>query len=281
MEKTSKFKAVGFGTMILVLFLLVQFIAGVIGAIGAIDMAVTKYGENFVYEEAIKEVTPIILCASEVLCIIAFGPWYYFEYVKKDKQNGTYISGISKVARPKTLAFIICSTVAIFSLALLISHTVAALWPMSLDIFDSIMSTALDTDTLYGMITIMLLAPVAEELAFRGVTLKYSRKAFGMWGCIILTMILFAIMHLNPLQSLYVIPISILLAYLAYKFDSVIPAILVHVLNNSLSVLVPKVLNRDVTNTEAVVVMIIFGILAIVFSDFKTVASRKPAISNV
>lgn len=280
MEKTSKFKAVGFGVWILVLFLLVQFIAGALGTIGALAFASATSGGNFVYEDVIKQVTPMILCASEVLCIIVFGIWYYFGYVKKEKLNGTYISLTHKMSGLRSWAFVVCSTISIFFLALLISHLMTALWPESREIFNSIMSTALDTDSLYGLLTLMVLAPVAEELAFRGVLLKHSRRAFGMTGCIILSMIMFSFMHLNPLQSIYVLPIAAMLTYMGYKYDSVIPSILAHMLNNSISVLLPMFLNREIGNTEAVAAMIIFGILAMVFSDLRAVNNRKALVSN-
>lgn len=280
MEKTSKFKAFGFGAGILVLFLLVQFIAGAVGSIVAFAFAAATSGGNFVYEDVIKQVTPIILCVAEVLCIIVFGIWYYFGYVKKEKLNGTYISVMHKMSGLRTWAFVVCSTIAVFFLALLISHLMSALWPKSREIFNSIMSTALDTDSLYGLLTLMVLAPVAEELAFRGVLLKHSRKAFGMTGCIILSVIMFAVMHMNPLQSIYVLPIAAMLAYLGYKYDSVIPAIIAHMLNNSISVLLPMLLNREIRNTEAAAAMIIFGILAIVFSDLRAVNNRKALVSN-
>lgn len=280
MEKTSKFKAIGFGVLILVLFLLVQLIAGVIGTIAWVAISAVISGGHFVYEDVIKQATPILLCVSEVLCIIIFGIWYYFGYIKKDKANGTYISGIHKIASPRTLGFIVSATVAMFFLALLMSHLMSSLWPESRKIFDSIMNTALDTDSLYGMLTLMVLAPLAEEIAFRGLILRYFRNAFGITGCIILNVIMFAVMHLNPLQSLYVLPIGAMLTYLALKYDSVIPSMLAHILNNSISVLLPMILNRDLKNTETLIGIIVFGVLAIVLSDIGIVSGRKTAVSN-
>ena len=156
----------------------------------------------------------------------------------------------------------------------------SSLWPESRKIFDSIMNTALDTDSLYGMLTLMVLAPLAEEIAFRGLILRYSRNAFGITGCIILNVIMFAVMHLNPLQSLYVLPIGAMLTYLALKYDSVIPSMLAHILNNSISVLLPMILNRDLKNTETLIGIIVFGVLAIVLSDIGIVSGRKTAVSN-
>lgn len=36
----------------------------------------------------------------------------------------------------------------------------------------------------------------------------------------------------DPMQSIYVLPLGFVFAYLAYKYDSVIPAIIAHILNN-------------------------------------------------
>ena len=49
----------------------------------------------------------------------------------------------------------------------------------------------------------IILAPVGEELVFRGLTYRFARKALPFWGANILQAALFGVMHLNLFQGLY------------------------------------------------------------------------------
>ncbi len=262
--KSIKFKTVLFGLLILLLFLMIQLFTGIAGGIFASIFWAIRSGGHFVYEEMLATVQPYILFISEIISIIVFGIWYYFEHVKPYySENGESSDGVRNICTAKALSFIVCSTFSGFSFALLISHVVGALWPASQAIFDQLMSLSIGDDTIIGYLTIMFFAPVAEELAFRGVLLQKSKKVFGMTGCIILNSILFAVMHMNPLQSLYVLPIAAIYTYLAYHYRTVFTSILAHIINNSLGVLIPFALHRDLTNVETVVTLLLFSALTV------------------
>ena len=48
------------------------------------------------------------------------------------------------------------------------------------------------------------LAPIGEELVFRGLTMKYAEKAFGrFWAANLLQAFLFGVIHMNWVQGVY------------------------------------------------------------------------------
>ena len=239
---------------------------GVIGGIATVIPVAISTGYNFDYVELVKEVQPVILFASELVCIAVFGIWYFLKYVKAKDQAEDLQEEHEKPFNVKSMGFIVCLTIVTFCIALLISHFVTALSPASLNLFNSMMNTAMGDENIIGYLTIMLLAPIAEELAYRGILLRKSKTVFGIKGCIILNTLLFAAMHLNPLQSLYAIPVGMTLTYLAYRYNTVGVSILAHVLNNSISVLLPMVLNRDLNNIEIIIALVLFMVPTVLLS---------------
>ena len=94
---------------------------------------------------------------------------------------------------------------------------------------------------------ICLLGPVLEELIFRGVLLDGLRK-YGNWFGIIISSILFGLMHQNFMQCIPAICMGIVWGYMTVKTGSIIPSIIIHILNNSLSSLLLILMeNVDIT----------------------------------
>ncbi|MCR5007583.1 MAG: CPBP family intramembrane metalloprotease [Oribacterium sp.] len=259
MKSQNKTNTVLSGLIILIIYLFIQFVSGMIGGILALLYTAAKTGGNFDYMKVVAESQPVVLLVSEIISIAVFGIWYRSKYVKENGENHGK-SGLKKILNLRTMSLIVCLTVVTYSIALLISIIVSFFSPASEEIFNSIMSLAIGDNTIIGYLGIILLAPIAEELAFRGVLLKKSRMNFGIIGCIVLNTVVFSISHLNPLQSIYVIPIGIMLTFLAYKYDSVLPSIIAHILNNSLGVLIPLLLHRELRITEIMVEIILFSI---------------------
>lgn len=71
---------------------------------------------------------------------------------------------------------------------------------------------------------------------FRGAVLKALLKQYSPTKAILISSLLFAVFHLNPAQMLPAFLLGALLAWTYYKTASLIPCILMHIVNNSLSV---------------------------------------------
>ncbi len=81
-----------------------------------------------------------------------------------------------------------------------------------------------------------LLPAVCEETAHRGLLLRGS-LGFGATKAIIISGLLFGLMHMNINQFFYATIIGFYLGYLAIHSDSIIPGIVIHFINNALSTL--------------------------------------------
>lgn len=87
-----------------------------------------------------------------------------------------------------------------------------------------------------GIIAIAVVGPILEELLFRGAVTKALLRKYSPTKAILLSAFIFGIVHFNPAQVVGAGIIGLLLAWIYYKTASLIPCILIHIINNSLSV---------------------------------------------
>lgn len=93
------------------------------------------------------------------------------------------------------------------------------------------------------LVFMILIAPVTEELIFRGVILTRANKYFGMIYANILQAALFGLYHGNVVQGIYAFIIGLLLGAVYNKFGIIYAPVLLHITINSsslLMVLVPE-----------------------------------------
>lgn len=105
---------------------------------------------------------------------------------------------------------------------------------VSPEIFSSKPEDTLGWILYFGVLCIA--APVCEELMFRGAILRML-KTYGAGFAIACQAILFAIFHGTVDQLPYTVMGGLLLGYLTVKYDSLLPAMLLHALNNGVSFL--------------------------------------------
>ena len=117
-----------------------------------------------------------------------------------------------------------------------------------------------------GILAIAVIGPVLEELLFRGAITKALLQQYSPTKAILLSALLFGVFHINPAQILPAFLIGILFAWTYYKTASLIPCILMHILNNSLSVFLstkyPEAENMsDLMNTSSYLIAIFVAVL--------------------
>lgn len=98
------------------------------------------------------------------------------------------------------------------------------------DAFDMIMKNR------WGYLSIGLLAPLAEELVFRGAILRsLLRWVKQPWVAIVISAVFFAVAHLNPAQLPHAFLVGLLLGWMYYRTDSIVPCVVYHWVNNTVA----------------------------------------------
>lgn len=91
---------------------------------------------------------------------------------------------------------------------------------------------------LFGILSITLIVPILEELLFRGaIEGHFLKKGWAPKWAILVSALIFGIIHGNPAQIPFAFLIGLLFGWLYYRTGSVIPGIVGHVINNSFALL--------------------------------------------
>lgn len=88
---------------------------------------------------------------------------------------------------------------------------------------------------------------LAEELLYRGYVQSRLLRAWPARISILLSAVMFGIAHIDPFHALTVIPLGVWLGVIAWKADSLGPAILGHMTNNGLALLLARSVDRAST----------------------------------
>jgi len=140
-------------------------------------------------------------------------------------------------------------------------------------------------------------AGICEEILFRGFILRAYEK-LGMWPNIIITALLFSILHLNIQNILAPFFLGIILGFVVYKTNSIFAGILGHFINNAISVTWGYVIMslpfyeninveqiQDGMTTQSLIgAAVIFGIImpfagTIMFVCLKSISDRHPEVT--
>lgn len=96
-------------------------------------------------------------------------------------------------------------------------------------------SVATQAEYILAFITLVVMAPIAEEVLFRGYLFGKLRKHLRLWVAILITSLLFAIVHFQWNVGLDVFVLSIVLCLLRVISGSLWPSILLHMMKNGIA----------------------------------------------
>lgn len=104
-------------------------------------------------------------------------------------------------------------------------------------------------------------APLCEEVLWRG----YIQRAYdarGPWVSVGLVSLLFAFWHLRLQGLLSLLPLALMLGFLAWRSNSLLPGILAHFVANGLQVLVTTLTSLGLVSNTVLGIAILLGALA-------------------
>lgn len=233
----NKLKTALFATVPTIISIVLQFFAVYyllfIAAIFLFGIGPGITGESYGISDMLTLVenmdfNTIAMIIFSFCCMIVFGIWY------RKRCGGTFRIDVKKEFHPLELlgiAFLIPGTQ---YLSAMVASLVSLIFPSWLEAYEELLETAgLGEDiTLIMFIYSVLMAPISEELIFRGVTLRIAQRAFPFWIANIIQAILFGAFHMNPLQGCYTFIIGLILGYICHKGGSLYHVIFFHFLFN-------------------------------------------------
>lgn len=89
------------------------------------------------------------------------------------------------------------------------------------------------SNVLLGLVLAALFAPLIEEILFRGMLFSAFSARYGYGYGIVLSSLVFAVIHLNPLQMLTGIILGPYLCWMYKRLNSIYPGMVLHALHNA------------------------------------------------
>ena len=90
--------------------------------------------------------------------------------------------------------------------------------------------------TVILILATVVIAPFSEEILFRGFLQKFLENYWkDITKAVLVTSLFFAFVHMNPAWIIQIYFMGILLGYLAWKTDSILPGFVLHAINNGTS----------------------------------------------
>ena len=104
------------------------------------------------------------------------------------------------------------------------------------------LNNLLQPDSVFGyillIIAIAIIAPIGEELLFRGFLQQFLEQHWkDITRAILITSLFFSIIHMNPYWFIQIYILGIMLGFLSWKTNSIFPPLILHVLNNGTALL--------------------------------------------
>jgi membrane protease YdiL (CAAX protease family) len=127
-------------------------------------------------------------------------------------------------------------------------------------------STSANYQLILAFLTTAVIPAFVEEFLFRGLILSHLRP-FGTTTAVVASALLFGMMHQNVEQLLYTTVAGLVLGYVYVKTESLWPCILMHFVNNFISVLRTALIERlsvESANLAIGVIQATFCVLGIV-----------------
>lgn len=105
-----------------------------------------------------------------------------------------------------------------------------------------------------GYFVVGIMAPLSEEIIFRGAILREllswvngeGQRVDGLqtarrgWLAIVLSALFFALAHVNPAQMPHAFLLGLLLGWLYWRSGSILPGVVLHVINNTVAFLLAR-----------------------------------------
>lgn len=123
-------------------------------------------------------------------------------------------------------------------------------------------TTKTPLDQVIYFICIAIIPALTEEFMFRGVILNSFRK-FGDGFAILMSSLLFGFMHGNFVQIPFAFIVGLACGFIVVKTNSIIPAMVLHLLNNGISVIFDIVANYVGDNLYSVISSVVIFVLTL------------------
>lgn len=262
----SKIKGFLVALMYMAIGLSVQIIVSIIGGIIIAVSYTVKQGPDLLTGAGKEDTTVMItkqilgnmnyiLLASSITTILIFMLIYRLRKKKLSEELRFKKTKVSNYG----VALLLGVSVYLFNIGFISLLSKAGLFKGSFDALEKNMSFIGESNIFLTILLVGIVAPFAEELLFRGIIYKTLSKSMSIPTVIIIQGVLFGIYHMNIVQGLYATLLGILFGYVTYKTKSLWPAIIMHMVNNTVSTIASSILGESLETVFSLIIVLSLG----------------------
>lgn len=148
------------------------------------------------------------------------------------------------VPRFRAIPVALLLAAALHPLAVTLARGIEAVFPLNEEMLRRLegLTQVVQRAELWQLLLVMALTPaICEELAFRGFILSGLRHLGSPWGAIIISSLLFGLTHGLLQQSLSAVCVGLVIGYVAWQTNSLVPGVMFHLAHNSLTLLTGRI----------------------------------------
>jgi membrane protease YdiL (CAAX protease family) len=199
--------------------------------------------------------------------VIAVGVTFFIVYsIRKRKTDNTTFN--FKIENKRIIPFVI---ILIAALNFGLIAPIINLIPMP-ESLQKIFADLMGKYSFFTFITIVIAAPILEELIFRGIILDGLLKKHSPVKSILIASVLFGLVHLNPWQFIAALSLGAFAGWIYYETKSVSFAIIIHAANNLGGFLIGYFSNSDTLSTNKTLIESYGGVLNLVLVLVSSIA---------
>lgn len=186
--------------------------------------------------------------------LIAYIPPLVYLYIMGTRRPGRSDVEQSSGLRPGRQAAAVAVAVPV-ELAVIVLAGAATSWIETPQWYTDLFKSMMQTGLLSTAVTVCVLAPVMEEFLFRRIVLCSLARKMGGWKALLLSSLMFAAAHFNLWQALPAFILGCLLGWVCLRTGNWWASVLLHALNNSLTIAVSVFFGPEVALTPLSQVM--------------------------
>ena len=214
---------------------IISFIAMILcGVVLGMQLGMSGEANTITQEDMMNRLLDMVMqyaipatIAFQILNFIIFGLW--FKLWGRNKFVNPF-----KVVKASGVGVAFCAAISLELLVGVAMSIVAVIWPEVIQSFVDLMEmSGVGEMNVLSFLATVILAPITEELIFRGVTMRLTKWA-GMSFVVgnIVQAVLFGVFHMNLVQGAYATVIGLVLGYVGHRYKTLWVPILLHLFCN-------------------------------------------------
>ena len=250
-------KSLGMAVLFFLLFFGMQLIVSVVFSVVVTANFIAQNAGSLDLPSLIAKVTESIMNFATLITTISniLTVFVLFLIFKCQKKKFTFEAGIQKL-EVKTLVLPLLLGITLYAAV----STILGMLPIPetlLDQYSYFSSTLFGGSIWITILAVAIVAPITEEIIFRGLILSRLRRGMPTVVAAIISSLIFAVAHGAWIWMAYAFVLGIVLCYVAIKYRSIVASMVLHIAFNLLGVIASSFENLEAPDFVGLALLII------------------------